>query len=112
MDAIYKLGSATAYEVLDNIPDPPSYSAIRALLSILERKGHLKHTKSGARFVYLPVEPRHRAAQSAIKRLLNTFFGGSTEKAVAALLDDADTKLSEKELDRLGKMIKEAKKAK
>lgn len=110
MDVIYSQGRATALEVIERLPDPPSYSAIRALLGILERKGHLSHVKDGAKYVYLPTQPRQRAAQSAIKRLLTTFFDNSAEKAVAALLDSSDTKISDEELDRLGKLIRKAKK--
>lgn len=110
MDVIYAQGRATAQEVIDHLPDPPSYSAIRALLGILERKGHVSHTKDGAKYVYLPTQPRQRAAQSALKRLLTTFFDNSAEKAVAALLDNSDTKITDEELDRLGKLIRKAKK--
>ena len=110
IDILYTQGRATAAEVQSLLPDPPSYSAIRALLSILERKGHLSHAKDGAKYVYLPTQPRQRAAESALKRLLKTFFDNSAEKAVAALLDSSDTKISDEELDRLGKLIKKAKK--
>lgn len=110
MDVIYERGQATALDVIEHIPDPPSYSAVRALLAILERKGHVKHTKDGAKYVYLPIRSRKRAAQSAIKRVLQTFFNGSVEKTVAALLDNAESKLSDDELERMSKLIEQAKK--
>jgi predicted transcriptional regulator len=110
MDVVYQRGQATAFEIIEDIPDPPSYSAIRALLAILERKGHLKHTKDGAKYVYLPMQPRHRAAQSAVKRMLQTFFGGSAEKAMAALLGSSEAKFSEEELKRMADMIEAARK--
>jgi predicted transcriptional regulator len=110
MDVIYARQEATAAEVLDGLPDPPSYSAVRALLRILEEKGHLKHKKAQGRYVYLPTRPRGHAAKSAIKRVLATFFDNSATQAVAALLDVSDSNLSEAELDEMEKMIAEAKK--
>lgn len=108
MDVIYRLGRATAAEVLDRLPDPPGYSAVRALLRILEDKGHLCHEQDGQRYVYLPTVPRDAAKESALKHLLRTFFDGSTEDAVAALLDLKADDLSAKELDRLARMIENA----
>lgn len=108
MDVIYRLGRATAAEVLDRLPDPPGYSAVRALLRILEEKGHLRHEQDGQRYVYLPTVPRDAAKESALKHLLRTFFDGSTEDAVAALLDLKGDDLSAKELDRLARMIENA----
>jgi len=110
MDVIYARGSATVREVMDSMPDPPGYSAVRAMLRILEEKGHLEHRQDGPRYVYLPVVPREEARESALKRLLGTFFEGSAERAVAALLDLSSADLSQEELDRLAGMIEEARK--
>jgi predicted transcriptional regulator len=110
MDVIYASGSATVREVMDGIPDPPGYSAVRAMLRILEEKGHLEHRQDGPRYVYLPVVPREEARESALKRLLGTFFDGSAERAVAALLDLSSADLGQEELDRLAAMIEEARK--
>src|SRR6266550_890142 len=87
MDVIYRSGRATAAEVLDQLPDPPTYSTVRALLRVLEEKGHLRHEEDGPRYVFVPTVPRERARQSALRQLLHTFFDGSTEQAVAARLD-------------------------
>ena len=110
MDVIHRKHEATALEVNQALPNPPSYSAVRALLRILEDKGHLKHRKDGARYVYLPTESREKASRSALQRIINTFFGGSVENAVTALLDASDTKLPEEDLAKLQKMINQAKK--
>ena len=110
MDIIYRRGEGSVADVLDDLADSPSYSTVRALLGILEGKGHLKHRKDGPRYVYRPTRPRGQAARSALKRLLDTFFDGSTEKAVAALLDSADAELSPEERDRLAGLIKRARK--
>ncbi len=110
MDALHQRGRATAAEVLGSLPDPPSYSAVRALLRILEEKGHVKHLKAGAQYVYQPRISRERARRSALQRLVSTFFGGSVSQAVAALLEQADTELSESELQELEKMIERARK--
>ena len=108
MDAIYRLERATAAEVMDAIPDPPSYSAVRAMLRVLEEKGHLKHEQDGPRYVFSPVVARDAARRSAMKHLVRTFFDGSTEGAVAALLQ-TDGKLSRAELERLSGLIEKAK---
>jgi predicted transcriptional regulator len=110
MDVIYRAGRATAAEVLERLSDPPGYSAVRALLRVLEEKGHLRHEQDGPRYVFLPTVPLERARQSALRQLLHTFFDGSTEQAVAALLDLSSTRLSEAELDRLGRLIADARK--
>ena len=110
MDVIYRRGQATALDVIGEIPEPPSYSTIRALLVVLEKKGHLKHTKEGSKYLYAPVRSRQQAAKSALRRVLQTFFESSVEKAVAALLDSSDKKLSDQDLDRMAKMIEKAKK--
>ena len=110
MDVIYRAGRATAAEVLDQLADPPSYSAVRALLRVLEEKGHLRHEEEGPRYVFAPTVPRARARQSALRQILHTFFDGSTEQAVAALLDLSSAKLSDDELARLSRMIADARK--
>ena len=107
MDVIYRRGRATAAEVLDGLPDPPSYSAVRAMLRLLEEKGHVRHEQDGPRYVFLPTVNRDRARKSALKHVVRTFFDGSATDAVAALLD-ADAKLSESDLDRLSAMIQSA----
>jgi predicted transcriptional regulator len=108
MEVIYREGRATATDVLTRLPDPPSYSAVRALLRILEQKGHVRHLEEGNRYVYLPTVPADRARRSALRSLLQTFFQGSPEKAVAALLDMSRSELSEQELDRLSRLIDQA----
>lgn len=108
MDIVYRFERATAQEVRENLPDPPSYSAVRALLRVLEEKGHLEHVQEGPRYVYLPTVPRETARKSAMKRLVRTFFDDSAEKAVAALLSMSSSELSEGELERLGELIDEA----
>ena len=108
MDAIYRLGEAGVAEVQADMPEPPSYSAVRAMLRILEDKGHLKHRQEGPRYVYAPVRSRAEATESALKRVLTTFFDNSAEKAVAALIDLSSTGMSDEELGRLGRMIDDA----
>ena len=108
MDIVYRHGDVTVASVLDELPDPPSYSAVRAMLRVLEEKGHLKHRQEGPRYVYSPTVPREDARQSALRRLLETFFDDSTEQAVAALLDLSAADLSKAELDRLQELIEEA----
>lgn len=108
MDAIYQLGRATVADVIEKLPDPPSYSAVRALLGILEDKGVLRHEQEGARYVYLPTVPREKARKSALKNLVTTFFNGSSREAIAALLDE--TRLSKTELQSLTELIEKAKK--
>jgi len=95
---------------MENLTDPPSYSAVRALLRVLEDKGHLRHEEDGPRYVFVPTVPRERARQSALRQLVHTFFDGSTEQAVAALLDLSSTRMSDAELDRLRDLIAEARK--
>jgi len=108
MEVVYREGQATATDVLALIPDPPSYSAVRAMLRILEQKGHLRHVAEGNRYVYRPTVPADRARRSALKSLLQTFFEGSPEKAVAALLDMSRSELSAGDLDRLSRLIEQA----
>ena len=107
LDVLYAHGSATAADVLRALPDPPSYSAVRALLRILETKGHARHEQQGTRYVYLPVVPRDSARQSALTRLIKTFFEGSAAQAAAALLDSSS--LSKAELEHLSSLIERAK---
>ena len=110
MDIIYRLGQASAAEVLERLPNAPSYSAVRALLRVLEDKGHVKHKKDGARYVFLPTQPRRHAARSALRRLLETFFDNSAANAVSTLLDLSETKLTDEEFDRLSQLIEKARK--
>ena len=110
MDAIYRRGEATAAQVRAALPDPPSYSAVRALLRILEEKGHLRHRQDGLRYVFLPVKTRQNEGRATLRNVVRTFFGGSIEHAVAALLSSADTKLSKEESKRLAALIAQAQK--
>ena len=110
MDIIYQRGQATAAEVMENLPDPPGYSAVRAMLRLLEEKGYLRHEQDGPRYVFKPTISRDKVKQSAMKQMLETFFNDSTEQAVAALLDMSRSKLSADELDRLSNLIEQARK--
>ena len=109
MEAAYGLGQASVTEVLEALPDPPSYSAVRAILNNLEEKGHLRRVKSGKKFLYQPTVARRNAQRSVLRRLVTTFFNGSSAQAAASLLEMDAAKLSDEELDRLSKMIDEAK---
>ncbi len=106
LDVLYARGSATAADVQGALPDAPSYSAVRALLRILESKGHARHELQGIRYVYLPVVPRDSARQSALTRIVKTFFEGSAAQAAAALLDSST--LSDEELSHLSSLIERA----
>lgn len=108
MEVIYAAGQATATDVLDRLPDPPSYSSVRALLRILESKGHVRHVVEGTRYVFQPTLAPDRARRSAMQSMLQTFFEGSPEKAVAALLDVSRSEISGDELDRISRLIDEA----
>ena len=110
LDILYRAGKARAAEVHAALPDRPSYSAVRASLRILEQKGHARHEEQGTRYLFAPTEPCHKARQSALRHLLDTFFQGSTEQAVAALLDGDASRLSEQELARLADLIARARK--
>lgn len=110
MDVLHAREAATVAEVRAALPDPPSYSAVRALLRILEEKGHVRHRQEGARYIYLPRASKEAASRSALKRLVSTFFQGSVTQAMAALLETADTELSDAELGKLQQIIKQAKK--
>ena len=111
LDILYQRGSATAADVQAALPEPPSYSAVRALLRILEEKGHVRHEQDGPRYVYLPTIARDNAQRSALRHVLQTFFDGSAEQAISALLGDSSAKLSTVELDRLARMIDTARKS-
>ena len=108
MDVLYELGRATAAEVRERLPDPPSYSAVRAMLRILEVKGHLRHESDGPRYVFSPSVPREEASESALRRVVRTFFDGSAESAMTALLDLGVEDLDEEALGRLADRIAEA----
>lgn len=110
MDIIYKHGRATAAEVMEQLPEAPGYSAVRALLRVLEEKGHLRHAQEGKHYVYLPIVGRDKAKHSALKRVLQTFFDDSTEEAVAALLDISQERLTDGDLARLERLIRQARK--
>ncbi len=108
MDVVYRLGRATAAEVQEALPDPPGYSAVRALLRILEDKGHIRHEQDGPRYVFLPTLSRDKARRSALRQLVQTFFEGSTAQAVAALLGEPRSDLSDEDLERLSRLIDQA----
>jgi predicted transcriptional regulator len=108
MDVLFQMGSASAGEVHKRIPSPPSYSAVRATLRILEEKGFLKHDYDGKRYIYRPVLGAGEARRSAVDHLLNTFFGGSTAGAVMALLETQGNELTQEELDRMAALIERA----
>src|SRR5437868_6135988 len=110
MEIIYFCGEASAATVLAQMADPPSYSAVRALLSILVEKGHLKHRSEHGRYIFAPKRRRAHAGRSALRRVLETFYGGSLEKAVAALLHGQDANLTSEELGSLAKLIEQARK--
>jgi predicted transcriptional regulator len=111
IDILYARGRATAAEVQAALPDPPSYSAVRAMLRILEDKGHVRHEQDGPRYVYVPTVARDNAKRSAMRHMVRTFFDGSAEQAISALLDDSSAALSDAELDRLARLIDQARRA-
>src|SRR5215472_16381632 len=108
MDIVYKLGRASVAQVQSELPDPPSYSAVRAMLGFLEDKGYLRHQQSGLKYVYLPAQDTRQVRASALQHMVKTFFGGSPEQAVAALLEMSDNKLSSKDRQYLSQLIKKA----
>jgi predicted transcriptional regulator len=110
MDILYRRTRATAAEVLEDMADPPTYSSVRALLRILEDEGHIKHVQDGPRYIYMPAVARNDARKSALSHVVATFFDGSVEQAVAALVESSRAKLSSDELDRLAQLIAKAKK--
>jgi BlaI family transcriptional regulator, penicillinase repressor len=109
MDILYQRGKASANDVRDAMPDAPSYSAVRAMLRVLEEKGHIKHQEEGMKYVYAPVVAAGRAKRSAVKHVMDTFFQGSAEQIVAALLDVSSSRLTREELDRMAALIEKAK---
>jgi predicted transcriptional regulator len=109
VDVLYRKGTASAAEVLAEMPDPPTYSAVRSILRILEEKGHVRHHEEGKKYIYMPTEPPQSAARSALQQMVRTFFDGSIERVVETFLSDADTKLSGDELERLSSLIRYAK---
>jgi predicted transcriptional regulator len=108
IDILYSRERATAAEVQADLPDPPSYSAVRAMLRILEEKGHVRHQQDGPRYVYVTTLARDSAKRSALRHMVKTFFEGSAEQAISALIDDQSAHLSDAELDRLARMIQHA----
>ena len=110
MDVLYRLGRATAAEILPALPGAPSYSTVRTQLRVLETKGHVRHEELGLRYIYAPTVPRHAARKSALKHLVDTFFDGSVEDAVATLVESSKPKLSAQELERIAALIAKAKK--
>ena len=110
MYIIYERGKATANEVMERLPDPPSYSAVRAMLRLLEEKGHLEHEQDGPRYVYRPTAPREAVRRSALRHTIKTFYDGSVEQAMAALLDLSDQHLSDEALDELTRLIEKSRK--
>ena len=110
MDILYRQGKASASEVRELMEDAPSYSAVRAMLRVLEEKGHVRHQAEGLKYVYVPTVARDKAKRTAVKHVLETFFNGSPEQIMAALLDVASTKLTHEELDRMSQLIEDAKK--
>lgn len=109
MDALYRLGKAPAAEIRDAIPDPPSYTAVRTMLTILQEKGHVRFERDGAKYVYEPVVPRDEMAKSVIDGVVKNFFGGSIERVVATLIDSQEAKLTEEQISGLQAIIDEAK---
>ncbi|TMQ05223.1 MAG: BlaI/MecI/CopY family transcriptional regulator [Deltaproteobacteria bacterium] len=110
MDILHRRGRATAHEVMDDLADPPSYSAVRTFLRLLEERGHVRHEQDGPRYVYTPTVARREAQRSAIAHLVDTFFDGSVENAVATLVESSKPKLSAQELDRIAALVAKAKK--
>ncbi len=108
MDALYRLGRATAGEILAQIPGAPSYSTVRTQLRVLEEKGHVRHEDQGLRYLYVPTVPRHAARKTALKHLVDTFFDGSPGNLVTALLGSDAAKLSDEELERIAQIVKAA----
>ena len=108
LETVYRLGRASVAQVQAELPDPPSYSAVRGMLNLLEEKGHLRHEQDGLKYVYLPVVERKTASRSAMAHVVRTFFGGNPAAAATALFDLPDHKLSEDELEQLSKLVRQA----
>lgn len=111
MDVIHAKGEATAADVMEGMENAPSYSAVRALLAVMEKKGLLRHREDGPRYIYMPTLAREKASRSALKKVLQTFFEGSLANAVSALVDTKDGQLAPDELKRLESIIKQARKS-
>lgn len=111
LDILYRASKATAFEVQEQLPESPSYSAVRALLRILEDKGHVRHTAEGTKYIYSPTVPAERARRSALTHLMHTFFEGSAGKAMLALIDNAPGGLSQEDLDRLQARLDDARRS-
>ena len=110
MDILYRRGRATAGEVMQDLTGEPSYSTVRAQLRVLKEKGHVRYEEQGLRYVYLPIVPRHEVRQSALRHMVETFFEGSTQKVVAALLGSEGSRISREELDRIAELVEKARK--
>ena len=110
MDILYKRGRATAGEVMEDLPGDPHYSTVRTQLRVLEGKGHVTHEEHGLRYIYMPAVPRRAARKSALRHLVDTFFDGSAEQVVAAVLGGEGSKVSEEELDRIAELVAKARK--
>ncbi|MDP6555687.1 MAG: BlaI/MecI/CopY family transcriptional regulator [Pirellulaceae bacterium] len=110
MDVIYQLEEASVNDVLERLPDPPSYSSVRTMIRLLESKGYLKHRSEGTKYVYRSTQSRQTASRSAIRHVMKTFFSGSATDAVAAILDNASEKLTDEDLHRLERLIDKARK--
>src|SRR5579863_7545344 len=110
MDILFAMGRATGPDIQERLPDQPSYSGVRTILRVLERKGHIRHIEEGMRYIYLPVMTREKATKSAIERLVSTFFAGSAKAAAAAFVDPSTTKLSTADLKDLERLIRKARK--
>lgn len=108
MEIVYRRGRATAGEVQEELPEAPGYSSVRKLLQVLEEKGHLRHEEDGRRYVYLPVVPRERARRSVLRQVVDTFFGGSAERAVSSLLEEDAARMSDEELERILELARRA----
>jgi predicted transcriptional regulator len=110
MDILYRRGRATAGEVMQDLTGEPSYSTVRAQLRVLKEKGHVRYEEQGLRYLYLPIVPRHEVRQSALRHMVETFFEGSTQKVVAALLGSEGSRISREELDRIAELVEKARK--
>ena len=110
MDILYRRGRATAGEVMQDLTGEPSYSTVRAQLRVLKEKGHVRYEEQGLRYVYLPIVPRHEVRQSALRHVVETFFEGSTQKVVAALLGSEGSRVSREQLDRIAELVEKARK--
>jgi len=110
VDILYRRGRATAGEVMEELPGEPSYSTVRTQLRVLEEKGHVRHEEQGLRYVYMPAVPRGAARKSALRHLIDTFFDGSAEQVVGALLGGAGSRLTDEELDRIAELVARARK--